>query len=94
VVPGESARSRNGAAPRPRVSVVIPAMNEADNLQSFSPCCLRWSTKWCLVDGRSTDATIEVTRLLRTDVVIVAQEGKGKAMHWSPDSRPREARSS
>lgn len=78
MVPGESARSRNGAAPRPRVSVVIPAMNEADNLQFILPLLPSVVDEVVLVDGRSTDATIEVTRLLRTDVVIVAQEGKGK----------------
>lgn len=46
---GESGKvgSANGVAPHRRVGVVIPAVNEADNLEFIFPCFPQWSTKWC-----------------------------------------------
>jgi glycosyltransferase involved in cell wall biosynthesis len=70
--------SANGAASCRRVSVVIPAMNEADNLEFILPLLPSVVDEVVLVDGRSTDATVEVTRLLRAEVIIVPQNGKGK----------------
>jgi glycosyltransferase involved in cell wall biosynthesis len=79
-VTGESRKvgSANGAVPHRRVSVVIPAMNEADNLEFILPLLPSVVDEVVLVDGRSTDATIEVARLLRVGVIIVLQDGKGK----------------
>jgi glycosyltransferase involved in cell wall biosynthesis len=79
-VTGESGTvgSANGAAPHRHVSVVIPAMNEADNLEFILPLLPSVVDEVVLVDGRSTDATIEVARLMRVGVIVVLQDGKGK----------------
>ncbi|MFH8734994.1 MULTISPECIES: glycosyltransferase family 2 protein [unclassified Streptomyces] len=62
----------------PPVSVVIPAMNEAENLPYVFKTLPDWIHEVVLVDGNSTDNTVEVARELWPDVVVVAQRGKGK----------------
>ena len=50
---------------RPTVSVVIPTLNEAHNLPLVLPYLpLSWIDEVLLVDGRSTDGTVEVARRL------------------------------
>lgn len=61
-----------------RVSVVIPALNEADNLPHVLPKIPPWVHEVLLVDGQSTDDTVAVARQLWPAVVIVQQEGRGK----------------
>lgn len=63
---------------QPRVSVVIPALNEAENLPHVLPRIPRWIDEVVLVDGGSSDGTVEVARALWPAVRIVQQEGKGK----------------
>ena len=65
----------------PRVSVVVPALNEAENLPHVLPL-IPDVHEVILVDGWSTDGTIEVARQLRPDIRIVSQEraGKGAAL--------------
>ena len=60
------------------VSVVIPALNEAENLPHVFPRLPDGLHEVIIVDGRSTDGTAEVARRLRPDVRIVMQDGKGK----------------
>ncbi|MCL4466876.1 MAG: glycosyltransferase family 2 protein [Chloroflexi bacterium] len=60
------------------MSVVIPALNEAENLPYVLPQIPDWVDEVILVDGHSTDDTIEVARRVRPSIRIVAQEGKGK----------------
>ncbi|MFJ2111950.1 glycosyltransferase family 2 protein [Streptomyces sp. NPDC087850] len=62
----------------PPVSVVIPAMNEAENLPYVFKSLPDWIHEVVLVDGDSTDDTIRVARELRPDVKVVKQLGKGK----------------
>ncbi len=62
----------------PPVSVVIPAMNEAENLPYVFKTLPEWVHEVVLVDGNSTDNTVAVARELRPDVVVVKQTGKGK----------------
>ncbi|MGW4231443.1 glycosyltransferase family 2 protein [Streptomyces sp. NPDC004980] len=62
----------------PPVSVVIPAMNEAENLPYVFKTLPDWIHEVVLVDGNSTDDTVRVARELRPDVVVVKQVGKGK----------------
>jgi glycosyltransferase involved in cell wall biosynthesis len=61
----------------PSVSVVIPALNEAENLKIVLP---RVDAEYevVLVDGGSEDATVETAVSLRPEVVVVRQEGRGK----------------
>lgn len=61
-----------------RVSVVIPALNEAQNLPHVLPRIPAWVHEVLLVDGNSTDGTAEVGMRLRQDVRIVQQTGRGK----------------
>ncbi|MFD7402976.1 glycosyltransferase family 2 protein [Streptomyces sp. NPDC059866] len=62
----------------PPVSVVIPAMNEAENLPYVFKTLPDWIHEVVLVDGNSTDNTVEVARDLWPDVKVVGQRGKGK----------------
>jgi glycosyltransferase involved in cell wall biosynthesis len=60
------------------VSVVIPAMNEALNLPSVLLQIPDDSTEVVIVDGRSSDNTLEVARELCPRAVIVSEEARGK----------------
>lgn len=62
----------------PRVSVVIPTMNEALNLPHVLATLPTNLFEVILVDGHSTDGTVDVARRLRPDVCVVAQTGRGK----------------
>jgi hypothetical protein len=66
----------------PRVSVVVPTYNEAANLPHVFALLPQDVFEVIVVDGRSTDGTIEVAQALRPDVRIVRQNrrGKGNAM--------------
>lgn len=60
------------------VSVVIPTLNEAENLPYVFPRLPTGLHEVIVVDGRSTDETVAVARGLRPDVRIVMQAGRGK----------------
>lgn len=62
----------------PPVSVVIPAMNEAENLPYVFKTLPGWIHEVVLVDGNSTDDTVQVARDLWPDVKVVPQRGRGK----------------
>jgi glycosyltransferase involved in cell wall biosynthesis len=62
----------------PPVSVVIPAMNEAKNLPYVFKTLPDWIHEVVLVDGNSTDDTVDVARDLWPGVKVVEQRGKGK----------------
>ncbi|MEU7892744.1 glycosyltransferase family 2 protein [Nonomuraea sp. NPDC049152] len=62
----------------PTVSVVVPAMNEAENLPHVFATIPQWIDEIVLVDGNSVDDTVAVARRLRPNVKIVTQTGKGK----------------
>ena len=65
-----------------RVSVVIPARNEALNLPHVLDALPPGLHEVILVDGHSVDDTIEVARRMRPDIKIVhqARRGKGNAL--------------
>jgi glycosyltransferase involved in cell wall biosynthesis len=69
-------------APWPRVSVVIPALNEARNLPHVLGRMPSNIHEVILVDGYSVDGTVAVARQLWPDVRIVRQSrtGKGNAL--------------
>ena len=66
----------------PEVSVVIPALNEADSIGWVLGRIPDWVSEVVLVDGLSTDQTEQVARRLRPDLVVVHQRrpGKGSAL--------------
>lgn len=61
-----------------RVSVIIPALNEAENLPHVLPKIPAWVDEVILVDGWSTDDTVAVARALSPDIRIVQQQRRGK----------------
>lgn len=60
------------------VSVVIPVKNEAANLPHVFHTIPEWINEVVLVDGRSTDNTVEVALRLRPGIKVVSQKGAGK----------------
>jgi glycosyltransferase involved in cell wall biosynthesis len=62
----------------PRITVVIPALNEATNLPHVLPRLGDLADEIILVDGDSSDGTCEVARTLRPDILTLKQNGHGK----------------
>jgi hypothetical protein len=60
------------------ISVVVPALNEEFNLPYVFARLPETIHEVILVDGGSTDRTVEVSRRLRPDVRVVQQTRKGK----------------
>jgi hypothetical protein len=67
-----------GRIAAPRVSVVIPALNEADNLRYVLPKLPGTLYEVILVDGGSSDETVEVTKALCPGALVITQRGRGK----------------
>lgn len=61
----------------PTVSLVVPAKNEAANLREVLPR-LPLVHEVILVDGHSTDGTVEAAQGVMPDIVVVRQTRKGK----------------
>jgi glycosyltransferase involved in cell wall biosynthesis len=63
---------------KPTVTVVIPTLNEATNLPYVLEHLPPEVTEVVVVDGHSTDCTIEVAKVCWPGVKVVLQDGKGK----------------
>ncbi|MGH3795884.1 MAG: glycosyltransferase family 2 protein [Pseudonocardiaceae bacterium] len=75
-MPSSARRSCN-----PTISIVVPARNEARNLEVILPG-LPQVDQLVLVDGHSVDDTVAVARRVRPDIVVIQQTrtGKGNAL--------------
>jgi glycosyltransferase involved in cell wall biosynthesis len=73
---------------RPSVSVVIPTLNEAANLPGVIPSIPEWIDEIVIVDGRSTDDTVDVALSLspRVKIVLEPRPGKGVALRSGFDA--------
>lgn len=60
------------------ISIVIPALNEAKNLPYVLPRIPPNVHEVILVDGYSTDDTVEIAKSLLPAIRVVYQEGRGK----------------
>lgn len=76
----ELLRALRASAPAraPKVSVVIPTLNEAANLPHVFARVPADLHEIIVVDGHSTDDTVAVARMLRPDVRVLRQGGHGK----------------
>ncbi len=77
-----SKRERRDYRTRPRVTTVVPTLNEAANLPHVLKRLPNGVDELIIVDGHSTDDTVAVARGLRPDARIVLQDrvGKGNAL--------------
>lgn len=60
------------------VSVVIPALNEADGLALILPTIPSLVSELIVVDGGSTDDTVQIIRRMYPSAVRIRQSGRGK----------------
>lgn len=67
-----------GRSASPRVSVVIPALNEAANLPHVLAQLPARLHEVILVDGGSVDGTVETASAARPDIRVVEQTRRGK----------------
>jgi glycosyltransferase involved in cell wall biosynthesis len=76
------AKKINGSVLRHTVSAVVPALNEEKNIAWVLTRLPECVDEVLVVDGRSTDGTIEIARRTRPDVRIVQEmtPGKGAAL--------------
>jgi glycosyltransferase involved in cell wall biosynthesis len=77
-----SLASRRWVEHLPSVSLVIPTLNEEANIAHVLRHVPEWVEEVVIVDGRSTDRTIERAREARPDVTVVMERtpGKGAAL--------------
>jgi len=68
----------NAARPDPTVSLVIPAKNEARNLPLVLAAVPDDLHEVILVDGNSSDDTVEVARASYPGITVIGQTRKGK----------------
>jgi glycosyltransferase involved in cell wall biosynthesis len=61
-----------------RVSVVIPTLNEAENLPYVLARLPQGLHELIIVDGHSKDDTVAIVRRLRPDALVLLQTGRGK----------------
>jgi glycosyltransferase involved in cell wall biosynthesis len=70
-----------GKSGRPTVSVIIPTLNEEKNIPLVLPFLpLDWIDEVILVDGRSTDKTVEIAKQLLPSIKIVLEPRRGKGI--------------
>jgi glycosyltransferase involved in cell wall biosynthesis len=71
-------RAINTGQDRPRISVIIPTLNEAKNIPHVFGRLPEDIHELIIVDGHSVDDTVAVARRLRPDALVVNQTRRGK----------------
>jgi glycosyltransferase involved in cell wall biosynthesis len=62
----------------PKISVIICTLNEEESIPYVLPKIPEWIDEVLLVDGHSTDATVEIAEKLCNRIKVLYQPGKGK----------------
>ncbi len=70
----------SGRFSMPTISVVIPTLNEAENLPHVLPRIPDWVTEVLIVDGGSVDDTVAVSMALCPDAKVIVERRKGKGV--------------
>jgi diguanylate cyclase (GGDEF)-like protein len=78
VITRATGKPASSASTGPRLSIVIPTLNEAINLPHIFAALPDGLHEVIVVDGASTDDTVGVAQMLRPDVRIVSQDRRGK----------------
>jgi len=73
-------RSKSEPAGHPTVSLIIPTLNEAENLRYVLPTLPSVVDELVIVDGGSTDGTVGVVRQLQPNATIVHEPRPGKGV--------------
>jgi glycosyltransferase involved in cell wall biosynthesis len=76
--PVDLPRQRTSRPQRPRVSVVVPTLNEELNIGWVLHRLPAGLHEVILVDGRSTDGTVATARRIRPDIRVLNQRARGK----------------
>lgn len=63
---------------RPTITVLMCTINEQESLPHVLPKVPQWVDEVLMVDGGSSDRTVEIACALRPDIRILRQPGKGK----------------
>jgi glycosyltransferase involved in cell wall biosynthesis len=66
--------------PLPKVSLVIPTLNEADNLRWLLPRLPSWVFEVLIVDGCSADGTVQVARSILPEARVLIEKRRGKGV--------------
>ena len=74
----QQARFRQQSSGTPTVSVIIPTLNEAENLPAVIARVPDWVDEIIIVDGHSPDDTGEVAKASGSNVTVMFQTGRGK----------------
>jgi glycosyltransferase involved in cell wall biosynthesis len=72
-----------------RVSVLVPALNEAENLEHVLPRMPEWVHEVVLIDDHCTDNTAQVARELMPGITVVENHrppGKGNALRTGAEA--------
>jgi glycosyltransferase involved in cell wall biosynthesis len=62
----------------PSITVLTCTLNEEDNLPHILPKIPEWVDEILLVDGHSSDKTVQIAQEIRPEIKVLYQPGKGK----------------